>query len=446
MNSLKFENSLIVWLFRLTFVVLFSIAWYPVKKCEVKILPKQGALRTTEIQSVIDSCYSRGGGIICFQPGEFISGGLFLRPGVNIHFCDGAQLISSPLISDFIHDAILYGENLTGLRITGKGIIDGVNCNNPKGEEGFRGPHGIKLKNCNNFLIQDITIKKAGNYAVFCRNCKSGNIRKITIYGGHDGIHTRFCSNFKVTDCDIRTGDDAFAGNDNSNYRIENCQINSSCNGFRLGCYNLLVKNVRIWGPGEFKHISQGRNNMLAAFVHFSPLDENPVLTSGKWKIKNVRVENAEHVYVYNIKNGLWQTGQPVGSVSFSKVNATGILSAFQIYGDMGLNFKLLVKDSEFHGRIDNPKVPAYFEGCSLQPGYFFKAQIFHTIILNNVLIEAPFQDTLINVDAGKLLIMKDIHFKSESLNHPYSFNNTTKVRVKDIHVTNNLPQKDPNL
>jgi hypothetical protein len=50
----------------------------------------------------------------------------------------------------------------------GPGTIDGVDCHNPKGEEGFRGPHAIRLNGCRDIVIRDLTITRAGNYAILC--------------------------------------------------------------------------------------------------------------------------------------------------------------------------------------------------------------------------------------------------------------------------------------
>jgi len=65
-------------------------------------------------------------------------------------------------------------------------------------------------------------------------------------------------------------------------------------------------------------NVVQKRNNTLAAFVHFSPVDANPKLESGNWLIRNVTVDSVDHFYVYNHRNGNWQTGLPVAAMRSS--------------------------------------------------------------------------------------------------------------------------------
>jgi hypothetical protein len=274
---------------------------------------------------------------VIFPAGKFLSGSLRLKSNVRLQLHKGAVLQGSDKYSDYENDAFIYGKDLTNIAIEGAGIIDGVDCYNPKGEEGFRGPHCIRLINCKNIILTGLTIKNSANWAINCRYSSFGTVKNVTILGGHDGLHTRFCSNFTVTGCDFRTGDDAFAGNDNLNFVITDCKINTSCNGFRMGCVDLTVKRCKFWGPGEYIHKIQKRSNMLAAFVHFSPKDERSVLKSGNWLIRDISIENVDHVYNYNFEKGLWQTGQPVTEVRFEHVKATGILSSFNIIGDENL-------------------------------------------------------------------------------------------------------------
>jgi len=293
------------------------------------IKSNQKGLMTKTIQEAIDSCAERGGGKVIFPAGTYLCGGIQLKSNVSLHLEKGAFLQGSSKYADYENDAFIFGKDLSNIAIQGVGTIDGVDCLNALGEEGFRGPHCIRLVNCKNILFKDFTIKNSANWAFNLRYCSFGNVERVSIRGGRDGLHTRFCSNFKVSGCDFRTGDDAFAGNDNQNFVATDCKINTSCNGFRIGCYNFTVKNCKLWGPSEYIHKSQKRNNMLSAFVHFSPKDENPKLKSGNWLIEDVTVENVDQFYVYNFEDGLWQTGQPVTTVKFERIKAEGFITGF---------------------------------------------------------------------------------------------------------------------
>jgi len=382
------------------------------KPMKIIITPERNHLITGVIQKAIDSCSNNGSGIVYFPAGKFLTGSLRLRSKVTIHLEKGALLEGSAKYQDYENDAFLYGKDLSDIRIEGDGIIDGVDCYNPSGEEGFRGPHCIKLLNCKRIYISGITIQNSANWAINCRYCSLGNITKVKIKGGHDGIHTRFCNGFKVTGCDLRTGDDAFAGNDNKDFEITHCMVNSSCNGFRMGCLNLIVSYCTIWGPGEYMHKIQKRNNMLSAFVHFSPKDENPKLKSGNWRIKHVTITGADNVYVYNFEEGLWQTGQPVTNISFEKVTATGILNSFNIIGDDGNQFSLLIKNSTFSFRKDSGDDKMMFEGVKYLSPALFNITKFGTLELRNVVISSGGEKPLLNCVYGKT-----VHFKNIIMN-----------------------------
>lgn len=307
--------------------------------------PNNGRPDTVAIQSAIDACAAAGGGIVKIPAGIFLSGALIVRSNITLRFEDGAILKGSDNYFDYGEgkwsDALIKGKNAQNIRIEGKGMIDGVDCLNPNGEEGFRGPHGILLDNCANIAVEDITMQNIGNYAILCRNSTDANVRNVSIRGGHDGLHAQACSRFNVRDCDFRTGDDCLAGCDNVDFEVVNCIINSSCNGFRLGCLNLLVKNCRFWGPGEYQHRVSKRMNMLSAFVHFAPGDRKPELPSDNWLLQDLAIDNVDFLYGYDIERGIWQTGQPAKRIRLQNVEATRLAKPVWVLGDSERQFEL---------------------------------------------------------------------------------------------------------
>jgi len=58
-------------------------------------------LNTVVIQAVIDQCAAQGGGTLVVPKGEFVSGALFLKPGVNVELRAGAVLKGSTNIGDY---------------------------------------------------------------------------------------------------------------------------------------------------------------------------------------------------------------------------------------------------------------------------------------------------------------------------------------------------------
>jgi len=367
-------------------ILSVAICFGQTEKLEVTIKPSEDSRFMTQvIQQAIDSCASNGGGIIKFSTGTYLSGTINMKSKVAFYLMKGAIIKGSSNYADYTNDAFIYGDGLTDIGFTGEGKIDGVDCINNTGEEGFRGPHCFKLVNCTNLLFKGITIVNSANWAINCRYCKNGTVENVTILGGHDGLHTRFCENFTVTGCDFQTGDDCFAGNDNQNFIIKDCKANTSCNAFRLGCLNLLVEKCRIWGPGVYAHKIENAVRMPTAFVHFSPDDEPTKIPSGNWLIKDVIIDSADYVYVYNFENGLWQTGHPATNIKFENVKAVGLLKSFYMIGDKQRSFNLSVTNSSFAYRNGNPVIDSVFEDVKWKSTAFFYAENFNTVTLKNI-------------------------------------------------------------
>jgi hypothetical protein len=406
------------------------------KRFQIELKPVSNTMMTDTIQFAIDKCAASGGGIVRFTEGTFICGGIQLKSKVSLHLNKGVILQGSDKYSDYRNDAFFFGKDLTEVTIEGEGIIDGVDCYNPKGEEGFRGPHCIKLLNCKDIKLEGITIKNSANWAINCRYCSGGNVTNVTIRGGHDGLHTRFCDNFTVSGCDFRTGDDAFAGNDNRDFNITGCLVNTSCNGFRLGCINLKVRHCTLWGPGESEHKIQKRNNMLSAFVHFSPNDENPVLQSGNWTIEDITVRDVDVFFMYNYKNGLWQTGQPFTTVNFIDIHATGILCALYIVGDSSKSFRMSLKNSSFSYRQGDVIQEDKFEGVKLQSGEFFYADNFNAISMQRVTFEKKNSSVLLKAENGREISLDKVGFTNLSDVKPMIFNNIENIKKNHYYIT----------
>ncbi len=321
-----------------------SVAWSAsltdARICDVReygAIPGDAGLDTQGIQAAIQDC-ATGGGTVLLEGGKFRSGGITLRSGITLRISKDAVLEGSTDWKDYFNDgwddAFIQIFDVKNVRIDGGGVIDGMDCRNPKGEEGFRGPHAIYLKNSSDIVLSDITVRHAGNYNIIARNSSRALFEKVKVRGGHDGFNAWNSSDFTLTECDIRTGDDGIAGTGNRNFTITDCLINSSCNGFRFACLGLIVRRCRIWGPGEFKHLVSGRNNLLGAFVHFSPKSKDPVPVSDNWLIEDVVVDSAIALYLYDYDNGLWQKGGPVAKVRFNRVKATRIEQPVVIIGD----------------------------------------------------------------------------------------------------------------
>lgn len=348
--------------------------------------PNRQEPQTAAIQSAIDALSRRGGGTLRFPPGVFLAGALQLKSNIRLLLERDAVLKGSDDWNAYGEgrwlDALITARDARNIRIEGPGLIDGADCNNPKGEEGFRGPHGIVLLGCRDVVVADLQIARTGNYGLYCRDCAEVALSHLKVRGGHDSVHAQACAKFSIRDCDFRTGDDCLAGCDNRDFEVVDCRINSSCNGFRLGCLNLTVKKCKFWGPGEYPHlisVRQGRprTNMLSAFVHFAPKDRNPKLPTDNVSVEDCVMENVDQVYEYDNQRGLWQTGQPAKRWRFANVKATGVVKPFRVRGDADRQFELSLDKVEIALRADRADQPVIDVTQ-------FKSLVFRDVVLQN--------------------------------------------------------------
>jgi polygalacturonase len=307
------------------------------------------ALDTEAINKSIEACAAAGGGQVLLPAGRYLSGTIRLRSHVTLKLDAGARLIGTtnlneyqqPTVPGFLpearwgkwHRALIIGENLENVGITGQGIIDGNKVFDPTGEEKMRGPHTIAFVNCRRFTIRDISIEDSANYAIYFQLSDDVEIRDARITGGWDGVHwrgapERWCTNVTITGCQFFTGDDSIAGRYWHNTIISRCTINSSCNGIRLigPATHLVINDCLFFGPGREPHRSSGssrRTNMLGA-INLQP---------GGWDrtyglLDDVLIANNT---MHNVASPVFLSvrgSNTVGRVTVSGLNATGIYRA----------------------------------------------------------------------------------------------------------------------
>ena len=367
---------------------------------------------TAAIQSAIDAC--DGGGVVTVPAGTFTCGGLLLKSNITLKLEKGAVLRGSSDYRDYDlnmeglgwggrrsranwFDAFIGGVDAENVAIEGEGELDGADCPNPNGEEGFRGPHCIRFTRCKNIRVSGITIKRSANYALFFIHSDNMAVDSVTVRGGHDGVHAQRCRNMTISGCDFRTGDDCVAGSDNENFAIRDCLFNTSCNGFRLGCMNLRVERCRFWGPGESPHLVSKRNNMLCAMVHFAPGDRDTLLASGNWQICDVEADRVERLYEANHRHERWQQGRPATTLSFERIKATNIEKPLLLIGKQPRETWLRIKDSEIFLRDGIENLPVIDADC------------FDAIVLENVTLGGNINAPAIKAADGAMIVMKNV-------------------------------------
>lgn len=389
--------------------------------------PDDAQLDTQALQKAIDAAAAVGG-TVRVPAGRFVVGHVQLRSHVRLKLEEGAVLQGSSHFRDYGRgrwtDSLLLAEEAENITIEGPGMIDGADCEIPGGEEGFRGPHAIRMVRCQKVTIRNLTITRAGNYAIICNDSQDFLIEKVTCLGGHDGVHAQACKRFRILDCNFRTGDDCLAGCDNVDFEVVRCQINSSCNGFRLGCVHLRVEECRFWGPGEYPHritIKQGkpRTNMLSAFVHFAPTDRNPKLPSDDWLIRNCTMHNVDAVYLYDFERGVWQTGQPAKRLVFENIQADHIALPLRVLGDRDRQFDLTLRNVTIALRPDRADQPV------------LDLAQFGALRLENVTLTNSGKQPVLRAREGNVVSLKGVQTPAD-VAQPFAFEGIKEILTTD--------------
>ena len=326
---------------------------------------KSQALQTEKIQAVLDLCKENGGTVVIPQ-GRFYTAALRMWSNTTLYLERGAELYGSDNCDDYEIFAIpegvemrsdmelitqyygtpwdayrraiisAYGEKNVSVIGEHGSVIDGANCYDPNGEEGYRGPHAVFFTCCENVLFEGYTARHSGNFLHEANNCRNLTMRRVTCLGGSDGIHLHCTENALIEDCLFKTGDDCIAGINVKDLLVRRCVLNSSCNLFRIGGVNIRVEDMYAYGPGYYPHRmtvvkgkneelprTEGRHNLLLLVDYFASI--NYPYTPSNLHFKNCVIENAEGVLRYYADRGDLQIGTHWGELTLENVRFTDL-------------------------------------------------------------------------------------------------------------------------
>ena len=359
---------------------------------DITVRPVEGDA-TPALQKAFDDCFRAGGGTVSVEKGTYAVNGLRLRSGTTLLLrsgallkagrdCDRFDILSRDAVepvpaedfapgvvwehpkrrknSDHLvksasrwNNAIIRILRARDVRIVGEpgSAIDGCDSYDPRGEEHFRGVHGISVHDSTNVVFRGYEIRNTGNWAHNVWRCADLRFEGLTILGGHDGIHFSSCDRMSVSGCVMKTGDDCVAGFDNEDVSVRGCSLNTACSAFRFGGRRVAIEDCDCWGPGEFPirnslpvadRISgshgvpgAGRRSMLSLFTYFSDFSLKVRSVPGDITVRNCRLDNAERFLHYNFSgNETWQKNRPLESVRFENVTARAVGMSLCAYGD----------------------------------------------------------------------------------------------------------------
>lgn len=217
-------------------------------------------LNTKAIQAAIDACAAKGGGVVSFLPGDYVTGAIFLKTGVRLQLDKGVTLLGSQRFEDYPEiatriagiettwpAALLNVIGQKNVAVTGEGIVNarGKFCWDKYWEmrkeyekKGLRWVVDYDAKRVRTLLVQEssditlkgITLKNAGFWTVqllYSDHVTADGLVIRNNEDGHgpstDGIDIDSSTWVLVQGCDIDCNDDDFclkAGRDADGLRV----------------------------------------------------------------------------------------------------------------------------------------------------------------------------------------------------------------------------------
>jgi polygalacturonase len=244
------------------------------------VIPNTNKLLTNQIQNLINN-HADDEVEIYFPKGKYILSTLFLKSNISINIAKGAFVYGSdnfdnfasleevkhPMYQDISHSyfncSLFVAKNCKNITFKGKGTIDMQSVWDEKNKNNnvHRGAKVITLVECNDVLIENLTIKHATDLAVYFVSSKNVVVRNLNLNVFIDGISPDNSKNVLIENCKVISGDDAIVFKSSYNLNkldecrnitVRNCNLISRCNAIKFGTESnggfkdIFIKDINI--------------------------------------------------------------------------------------------------------------------------------------------------------------------------------------------------------
>lgn len=216
-----------------------------------------GSMCTRAIAKAIEECANAGGGHVIIPEGEWLTGAIHLKSGIDLHIEEGAVLrftddylcylpavkTSWEGVECYNYSPLIYAYECENVAITGKGTINpkmdfwhtwfdrpeshieatrllytmgATDVDVEKRQMTQKGydmrPHLIQFNRCKNVLLDGFKVRESPFWTIHMLLCDGGIVRNLDIKAhGHnnDGIDIEMSRQFLVENCVFDQGDDA---------------------------------------------------------------------------------------------------------------------------------------------------------------------------------------------------------------------------------------------
>jgi len=328
---------------------------------------------TAAIQRAIDAAAAIGAGARVVVPGgrRYLTGGLQLRNGIELHLADDAELVANPNLSDYPAAlAVLSAMGASGVRVSGTGHINGqwkafatnYDAANEWWRLAARRPRLCLFTACPGLEVSGITLFDSSNWTLHLLGCEHALVDRVTIRNpldvpNCDGVDLDHCRDIEVRRCDITCGDDAIVVKTSrqttdygpsSNIQVHDCAMTTQDSGLKIGTettqdiHDIVFEKcdirsscrglcIQLRDTGNVSKVRFSDINFLARYhsdpwwgrgeaISFTALPRTPQITPGV--ISDIRVQNVTGRAENSIRlQG--SPGNPIRNVTFENVAVT---------------------------------------------------------------------------------------------------------------------------
>ncbi|MGD1085230.1 MAG: glycosyl hydrolase family 28 protein [Verrucomicrobiota bacterium] len=355
-------------------------------------------LNTVVIQKAIDRLAAAGGGTLVVPPGVFLSGAIFLKPGVNLRLDKGAVLQGSTNILDYPemqtrieghfqvwNAALVNGSNVDHLRISGDGMIQGGGppfwakfwkaraSNTNVTNLAVKRPRNIFISDSKDVRISGISLRQSGFWNLHLFRCQDVVVENVDIRApvrspSTDGIDVDSCQNVAIHGCYISVDDDniCLKGNKGTSaledktippdqhIRVSDCSFGLGNSALTLGSEATLVRDVVI---ENCKLTGTNKNCVLKLKLRPDTEQHYEDITA-----RNITVDNpaSQLITVPRATKLLYWQGRPAPSQLVTNVTLENITGALRDFGKVDGPEKSTVANLTFKNiniTLQNPAV-----------------------------------------------------------------------------------------
>ena len=308
---------------------------------------------TEAIKLTIAACQAAGGGRVIIPEGDFLTGAIHLKNNVNLHLTENAKLLFSTDTDKYLpvvhtryegveclnYSPLIYAYQQQNLAITGTGKLDGqadsshwwswAKMVEPKpqqtnfnyqpdrdilfqmgeknipvkervfGQDHFLRTNFIQFYECQNILIEGITIERSPMWVinpVLCENVTVNKVRVVSHGPNNDGCNPESSKNVLIQGCYFDTGDDCIA-------------IKSGRNGdgrrINVASENIIIQDcIMRDGHGGVVIGSETSGNCRNIFAQNCTMDSPNLERALRIKTNSLRGGIIENIYLRNVTIG----------------------------------------------------------------------------------------------------------------------------------------------